>query len=240
MITIAHLYYDLLNLYGENGNIKALKKELENQGLKVNIKFLTIDDELDFSKYDLVYIGAGTENNQKIVIPHLLKYKKQIKDCIENNKFFFITGNSIELFGKYILNSQNKKIKTLNIFDYYTKEESFRMIDECIMKCDFINKPIIGFQNQGTVIKDNNNPMFEVIKGIGSCPNALVEGIKYNNFYGTYVIGPILIRNPELLKYIVKEIILQRNKDFKFKRFDLKQNIKAYNEFINNYYQDII
>ena len=80
-IHIAHLYYDLLNLYGENGNIKALKKELENQGLNVYIHFLTIDDELDLEKYDFVYIGAGTENNQKIVLPHLMKYKNIIKNA---------------------------------------------------------------------------------------------------------------------------------------------------------------
>lgn len=238
-IHIAHLYYDLLNLYGENGNIKALKKELENQGLKVYIHFLTIDDELELDKYDFVYIGAGTEDNQKIVIPHLLKYKDEIKNEIENGKFYFITGNAINLFGKYIL-SNNKKIKTLGIFDFYSKEEDFRMIDESIMKCEFIDKPIIGFQNQSTVIKENNYPMFKVIKGIGSYPNSKDEGIKYKNFYGTYLIGPILVRNPELLKYVIKELITNNDINFKFKKFDLKQNINAYNEFINNYYKSLV
>jgi hypothetical protein len=238
-IHIAHLYYDLLNLYGESGNIKALKKELENQGLKVYIHFLTIGDDFNLEKYDFVYIGAGTEENQKIVIPHLMKYKEIIKQEIENGKFYFITGNAINLFGKYIL-KDNKKIKTLNIFDFYSKEESFRMIDESIMKCDFIDKPIIGFQNQSTIIKNNKYSMFQVIKGIGSFPNSKTEGIKYKNFYGTYLIGPILVRNPELLKYIIKELIISKNTNFKFKKFDLKQNIDAYNKFISNYYQTII
>ena len=81
-INILHLYYDLLNLYGENGNIKALKKHLEEMGVRVNIEFLTINDVIDFSRYDFVYIGAGTEKSQKLVLKHLLKYKKDIKNYI--------------------------------------------------------------------------------------------------------------------------------------------------------------
>ena len=74
-ITIAHLYYDLLNLYGENGNVKIIKQQLEDQGIKVTVKFLTIDDELKFNDYDIVYIGMGTEENQLTCLKHLRKYK---------------------------------------------------------------------------------------------------------------------------------------------------------------------
>ena len=122
-INILHLYYDLLNLYGENGNIKALKKHLEEMGVRVNIEFLTINDVIDFSRYDFVYIGAGTEKSQKLVLKHLLKYKKDIKNYIESNKFFLATGNSLELFGKFI-KTKDTTYKCLNIFDYESYEES--------------------------------------------------------------------------------------------------------------------
>ena len=85
---IAHLYYDLMNLYGENGNIKALKKQLEEQNTSVKVLSLTIDDELNFNEYDMVYIGAGTEENQKLVVKHLLKYKNEIETAIHQNKLF--------------------------------------------------------------------------------------------------------------------------------------------------------
>ena len=225
-------------MYGENGNIKALKKHLEEQDVKVKIHFLTIDDDIDFNKYDLVYIGAGTEDNQKIVLPHLMKYKKEIKKAIDDNKFFLITGNAINFFGKHIIDKNGKKIKTLNIFDYYVKEEDFRMIDEGIMKCSFLKNIVIGFQNQNTVLRDNKNPMFEVVKGIGSYPNSKTEGIKYNNFYGTYLVGPLLIRNPEFLKYFINEIMKKNN--LKYKKLDLKTEEKAYNAFTNNFYKEYI
>ena len=239
-LTIGYLYYDLLNLYGESGNIKILKKQLEKQGISVSIKFVTIDDELEFDKYDLVYIGAGTEHNQKLALHHLLKYKEKISSAIENNKFFLITGNSIELFGKHILDKNKRKYKALEVFKFSAKEEEFRMIDEALFKTDLIDTDILGFQNQGSVIKDLKEPLFNVVKGIGSCPNSNKEGIHYKNFYGTYLIGPILVRNPELLKYFIKDLIKSKNAKFKFNTFDLKIENEAYKTFINNYHEEEI
>lgn len=233
-IHIAYLYYDFLNLYGENGNIKILKKQLENQEITVYVHFLTLDDELHFKDYDLVYIGAGTEDNQKIALNHLFTYKDDIKEYIENDKFVLATGNALELFGKSI-QTKIKEYKCLNIFDYYTKEEEFRMIDECIFTCDFLEKPLIGFQNQYTVTRNINNYLFDVKRGIGSYPKSGKEGFRYKNFYGTYLIGPIMIRNPEFLEYFIKELVLTKYPDFQFKDFDLEIERQAYQDY-NNYF----
>ena len=96
IINICYLYYDLLNLYGEIGNIKALTKCFETQKIKVNVDRLSINDNIDFNKYDLIYIGCGTENNLLIALNDLLRYKKEINEYIESNKFIIATGNSID------------------------------------------------------------------------------------------------------------------------------------------------
>lgn len=235
-LIIAHLYYDLLNLYGENGNLKALKKQLEDQGIKVIIKNLSINDTLDFNSYDLVYMGMGTEENQKLALKHLLPYKDTIKECIENNHFFLITGNSLELFGKHIMDIDNKKHKALNIFDFEAKEQSTSVVGELTFKCSLIKDDIIGFQNRRSIGTSlNDYPLFEVIKGIGSNPHSNNEGIHYHNFYGTYVIGPLLVRNPKFLTYFTKELINYHNKKFKFKAFDVKVDTLAYHNFKQNF-----
>lgn len=219
-MNIAYLYHDLLNLYGDSGNVLALKKNLEDQKIKVNISYLSINDKLDFSKYDITYIGSGTENNLKIAFEHLKKYKKDIKNNIENNKFFFITGNSIELFGK----------EYLNIFNYNIVKPGNRLKGETIVKSDFIKQNIIGFQNQENYINNIEYPLFKEIKKIDNYPIDY-EGIHYKNFYGTYIIGPILIRNPELLKYIIKTL---SNK--KLKGLNLTLDKKAYEMYNENKY----
>lgn len=235
-IVIGYLYYDLLNLYGENGNIKILKKQLENQGIEVIINFLSIDDDLKFDKYDFVYIGAGTENNQEIAIKHLITYKKELKKYIDDNKFILATGNAIELFGKKIKNK--KSIKALSLFNYETKKEIFKMSDDCLFKSDLFDEPFIGFQNQFGVIKKIKEPWFKVINGVGSYPKSTTEGIHYKNFYGTYLIGPLLVRNPHFTEHLIKELILNKKKKFKFKEFDLELEKKSYKEYLQNLYSN--
>lgn len=235
MIRIAHLYYDLMNLYGDNGNIKAIKYQLENQGIKTIVDFLTIGDNIDFDKYDLIYLGPGTYDNQKIVLKDLTKYQKNIKRFIDDDKFVIATGNALELFGKSIKPLNGKKIKTLNIFEFESEETDLRLVGETVATCNSLKKEIIGFQNQNSIITKLKNPWFELSKGIGSNINSNIEGINYKNFYGTYMIGPILVRNSELLELICKKLVLQKNRTFKFKNFNTTLENKAYNEYIKNY-----
>lgn len=222
-IVIANLYYDLLNLYGDSGNIKAIKKALESQKIKVEIINLSINDELDFEKYDFVYIGSGTEYNQTLVLNHIINYKDKITKYIENNKFFLVTGNSIELFGKYIINSN--EIKCLNIFNYNSIKQEKRIVKETLTNFEFIKKQVIGFENHECITQNNKyNPMFK--------NDNIKEGINYKNFYATYLLGPLLIRNPELLKFFIVKLVLQKDKNFKFKKFDFKIEEKAYNNYV--------
>ena len=198
---IAYLYYDFLNLYGESGNIKIISNILKYNKIKHEILYLSLDDELEFDKYDLVYIGSGTEDNLLIALKHLSKYKNDIKKYIEDNKFMLVTGNSVDMFGKKI-----EDIKALNIFDYEVTKGKRKMEEV------YHNK-ILGFIN-------NNSYNSEYIDS---------DIIRHNNFYGTYILGPILVRNPELVKQF-----LNRLTDKKLK-YDLKLETKAYNEFIKNF-----
>ena len=63
-LKIANLYYDIMNLYGENANIRALVKFAEYQGIQTEVHNLTIGDKIDFEKYDIYYIGSGTEKSE--------------------------------------------------------------------------------------------------------------------------------------------------------------------------------
>ena len=219
--TIAYLYYDLLNLYGDNGNIKALYNRLSNQKLKVEIKYLSVGDKKDFSKYDLVYIGSGTDKNLEIALNDLINYKDDIKKAIKENKNFLITGNALELFGKYIL-KDNKKIKCLNTLNFYTEYKK-RCVKDIKYSCKLIDSKIIGFENHNGMIISKEKPLFENN-----------EGIIYKNFIGTYIIGPLLIRNPEFCKYYIRKIILDKKKDFKIKDDNYSLEELAYKENIES------
>lgn len=231
-ITIGHLFYDLLNLYGENGNVLALEKALISQGIEVEIKNLSIDSEpWNLEELDVVYMGAGTEQNQLLALKTLMKYKEEINQMLLNDKLFICTGNSIELFGKKIKDNENI-IETLNIFDYTTQRTSKRIVSECVFNYNELQEKILGFENHQGEIIGINEPLFTVEIGYGSNTNSKVEGFRKNNFYGTYLIGPLLIRNPKLLKKICKELILSKDDNFNFKDFNLNLEQTAHDKFL--------
>ena len=211
---IAYLYYDFLNLYGESGNIKIISKILKENKIKHKILYLSLNEELNFKEYDLVYIASGTEENMLIALDYLKKYKEDIRDYILDNKFFLATGNSVDLFGSKIID--NNIIDALGIFSYEVKKGT-RKKEEVYINGNIINKKILGFINNDSYISKLKYSLFDN------------EGIHYNNFYGTYIIGPLLVRNPEFLKYFMNKLT---NKKLKY---NLKIETKAYNEFIKNF-----
>lgn len=231
---ILHLYYDLCNLYGESGNVLAMRNYLEQLGIEPIIKFATIQDSLNLDDVDIIYIGSSTEENQLMVLNHLKKYQSEIKDYINNNGFILVTGNAIELFGKTIDNKES-----LNVFNYDCKTVPFRLVDEALFQDQ--KEFVLGFTNRNRVLKHKSElSLFKVIKGIGDEPNKDEEGIKFKNFYGTYLIGPLLVRNPYFLSKFMNKVILSKYPNFDIKSINLDLEKKAYHEFMNNYYSEYI
>lgn len=229
-IKIAHLYYDLMNLYGETGNIKALKKFIERQGEEAEIHFLTIDDDIDFMAYDFYYIGAGSESNQRIVLEDLMKYKDDVKSAIEKGKMFLATGNTMELFGQKIKLQSGEDIPCLGVFDYQACEQEKRLVSE--IRYIYENLPegkgrdILGFKNCSCNILHNKNRMF-------GFPN----NINYKNFYGMDFVGPVLIRNPYFTDMLLKKIF--ESKKMNYKEDDSSIEYKAYHEYLRLFSTDV-
>ena len=239
MVKIAHLYYDLLNLYGENGNVKALNFALDTLNIDYTTDYLTIDSNIDFLSYDFIYLGSGTEENLNLVANDIKKYEDDIRKYIEKNRLLLATGNSLDLFGKYIKLKNDTKISTLDIFNFFAKENDKRIVGEVMFSMGSI-KQLIGFFNfqnilQEEVVKNYSN-LFVISKTIGFESKKIEEGIMKNNFYGTHIIGPILARNPEILRYFISRLI--ENVDIQLDTFKIDTDFeqKARENFIKNYY----
>ena len=80
MIKIANIYDDLLNLYGDTGNAKALAYHLRETGEEVLLDKIKFGDEINFSEYNIIFIGSGTENNLKLALDDILQYKNDIME----------------------------------------------------------------------------------------------------------------------------------------------------------------
>lgn len=217
-INILYLYHDLMNLYGESGNLKAIVYSLSNQNIDVNIDKLSLEDNIDFSKYNLIYIGSGTEKNQLIALENMLKYKEQIKEYINNDKFILATGNSFELFGEKIGN--NRALGLLKFQSLYLEK---RKVGDYIKSSAY--GQIVAFENRGSKIVNNSNPFLDE-----------EIGVHYKNLYGTYLIGPLMVRSPEFNQYFITQLINSIDENYKIKKFDLELNEKANLSYFKTYY----
>lgn len=209
--TIEILFPEFCNLYGDISNMKYLQKCIP----EANFIQTSFNEEPTFVKnnVDLIYMGPMTEKMQEKVIEKLKPYKQRIEELIEKNVVFLITGNAIEIFGKYIENEDGTKIEALGIFDIYSKRNMMKRHNS-----NFIGKyeeiEIVGFKSQFTQSYGNNeeNYFAKVEKGIGLNPESSLEGIQKNNFISTYLIGPILILNPEFTKKVLKKMGVEEPK----------------------------
>ena len=238
MINVLHLYYDLLNLYGENANTRCIKRTLELNKIKVNVDLKSIGDKIDFKKYDLIYIGSGSEEDLLLALDDIKTRKEELKKYIEDDKYLILTGNAMDLFGEYI--ETDKRIDALGIFKYQTKfinESIFenastdRIVGEIKAKTKLIKQEIIGFQNRCDLNINIKTPLFKTEKRFSNDLENENEGFTYKNVYATHIIGPLLIRNPYLTDYILSNLC--KDKKLKYEVSD-QLSIDAYNKYINN------
>lgn len=204
---ILHLYHDIMNLYGEYANVSALERMLEKSGVKFTTDKLTLFDNADLGDYDFIYIGSGTEKNQKLVLQDFKKYKDFLVEYINSGKVILMTGNSFEMLGKTITHSDGKVYDGLGIYDFTVTEQNKRRITgDIVYTSDILTKPIVGFVNKCSEIKGIENHLFTVKHGLGDYENAKTEGLKDKNLFATHVTGPIMIKNPHFLEYIALQI----------------------------------
>lgn len=228
-LKIEVLFPEFCNLYGDISNIKYLKKCLPNA------KFYetAFDEELIFikEKVNFIYLGPMTEKMQEKVINKLKPYKERIKELIDENVVFLVTGNAVEIFGKYIENEDGTKIEALDIFDIYAKRDMLHRHNSIFIG-NWEDIEVVGFKSQFTFAYGNNeNDYFaKVEKGIGLNKESKLEGIQKNNFIGTYLLGPILILNPMFTKKIIEKMGIE---DVKV-AFE-EDTIAAYNQRLNEF-----
>ena len=177
------LFPEFCNLFGDAYNMVYLEKTLPEAEF-IRTKF---SDDVRFTeeKMNLVYMGPMTERMQEQVIRKLMPLKEKIQKAIDDGTVFLFTGNALEIFGDYIENEDGSRVECLGLYRLYAKRDMMHRHNS-----DFEGE----FESHGLFVKN---------KGVGLNIKAKYEGIRVNNFFGTYLVGPILVLNPPFTKYIL-------------------------------------
>ena len=195
-ITIGHLYPDLLNLYGDRGNIQCLMKRCLWRGIEAETIAYELDDRIDFSKLDIVLLGGGSDREQMLVCEKLKEIQKDFKAYVEDNGVVIAICGGYQLLGNYYKTDQGM-IEGLKLVDMSTEQGKGRLIGNIVMQSDLFDMPIVGFENHGgrTTI-GNNRSLGKVLSGYGNDGQSGEEGVVYKNVIGTYLHGTASSQEP--------------------------------------------
>lgn len=232
-LTIGHFYPDLLNLYGDRGNIACMMKRCAWRGIEARTVEFNTGDEIDFQDLDIVLLGGGSDREQRIVCKNLLAIREKFKEYVEDNGVVIAVCGGYQLLGKYY-KTEEGTIEGLDLVDIYTEQGEGRLIDNIVLESSVCSMPVVGFENHGgrTFINDNT-PFGRVLYGAGNDGESGYEGVVYKNVIGTYLHGPLLPKNPEICDWLIQRALERRYGCAELESLDDSRE-KAANEYIYN------
>lgn len=217
-IKCAWMYHDIMDLYGDKGNIMTLSKRAQARGIDFEVDTIGIGQEADLCQYDLCFMGGGADKEQVALIPDLLKRKDNIHQAIAQNTFFFLICGGYQLFGQYYETVDHQKIKGVQVGSYYslTGKDKSRCIGNvvCDANLDGIHLRLVGFENHGGQTMNVEHPLGRVIQGNGNAFDAGMEGYYDGHILGTYLHGPLLPKNGELADFVLVKALQKRHPEF--------------------------
>lgn len=206
-LKIGHLYPDVLNLYGDRGNVICMEKRLQWRGIDVVTTPLPIGEPLKASDYDLLFIGGGQDFEQEVLLADLASGKTQeLKAAVEDGVTVLAICGGYQMLGSYYQTWDGVRCDFTGILDLYTEGAKERMIGNYMFTCEELGVNVVGFENHSgkTYLGSSVKPMGRVLAGYGNNGQDGTEGARYKNVFATYSHGCLLPKNPVLADYILK------------------------------------
>ena len=210
-LTLIHLYPDLMNLYGSYANLSVLRRTLEGLGHSVTVKPVLPGEKVDLTDCHFLYLGAGTERAQKAALEALTPYAAVLRSAAEAGLPMLFAGSAMELLGRRITDQQGKDWEALGLADFLSRETEKRFVEDVYGHTDLYEDAVVGFINRCSVITGVKTPLVTSMDmGHGNEGPCGPEGYHQGSVFASQLTGPILVKNPALLKIMVQAIYRHR------------------------------
>lgn len=235
-LTIGYLYGDLMNIYGDTGNIIALQHRARLRSIDVDVRMLSIGSPYKAGDVDILFFGGGQDESQIAVARDLQKRKGEIiKKEVERGVPVLSICGGYQLLGEYYQLLTRDRLVGIGLFPTYTVAGETRMIGNIVIDSDF--GTLIGFENHSgkTFLNDGATALGTVITGYGNNGVDKTEGCRYNNAIGCYMHGSLLPKNPVLTDWLITTALLVKyNKEITLTEIDTELEEKARKHFLSN------
>ena len=233
-LCIAHLYPEVLNLYGDRGNIRCMKKRLEWRGLECTVDELGIGAVRrsaagvktgtpgltgaagrSLSQYDLFFIGGGQDFEQEILLEDLRHgMADEIRAAVADGKTFLCICGGYQMMGHYYETARGVRCGFIGAVDLYTVGGEKRQIGNYSFRLgeESGGSIVAGFENHSgrTYLGSGVKPLGTVLHGSGNNGKDGTEGVRDRNVFGTYSHGPVLPANPAFCDKVLETALYRK------------------------------
>lgn len=223
MISICHLYPDLLNLYGDRGNIIAFLQRCRWRDIPVTVRDVSLGEAVDFGEFDFIFLGGGSDREQNLIAADLMLRKDEFRDAIEDGLVVLAICGGYQLLGKHYLTRDGETIPGLAILDFFTRAGDRRLVGNVAVEVDLEGRKVkvVGFENHsGQTFLGDIQPLGRVLSGRGNNGRDRLEGARYKNVFCSYLHGPLLPKNARLTDYLITLALKRRGMDCGLKPLD--------------------
>lgn len=219
-LNICHLYPDLLDLYGDRGNILALAARCRWRGIEPVIQQASLGEHLDFMGMDILFLGGGSDREQGLLVQDLMRHEKELRNAIENGLVVLAICGGYQMLGRDYQMANGKILQFLGIIDIWTIAGEKRLIGNVVVEIN--GKTLVGFENHSgkTYLGEGVTPLGKVLFGNGNNGDDGEEGVRYRNVFGTYLHGPLLPKNPRLADLLLELALKRRRSDVPLTELD--------------------
>ena len=234
-LKICHMYPDVLNLYGDRGNIICMTQRLKWRGIGVSVTKLPIGDQQSLSGFDIVFIGGGQDFEQQVLLDDLHRGKdREIISAVNDGVTFLTICGGYQMMGSYYETYDHKRCDFIGAVDLYTVGSKQRMIDNYKFQCTESagGSIVVGFENHSgkTWLGSGVEPLGRVLAGCGNNGEDGTEGVHYKNLFGSYSHGPMLPKNPEFCDMLLLTALKRRYGSAELEPLDDRAELSAHDE----------
>lgn len=215
-LRICHLYPELMNIYGDRGNIIALAKRCLWRGFEVEVSQVSLGDDLDPAQFDFFFIGGGQDREQILVCEDLRREKGgALRRAVEDGAALLSICGGYQLLGRRFLTYTGEELQGISLFDASTVGGEERFIGNIAVQCDLegAEGTLVGFENHSgrTRLGPGSKALGRVLKGYGNNGEDGLEGCVYRHAVGTYMHGSLLPKNPHLADWFILQALRRRH-----------------------------
>lgn len=209
-----------MNIYGDQGNVIALKNRALAHGYDPQIIEVGAGDELPES-IDVIIGGGGQDSGQLRVSEDLAAKGKRLRELASDGTPMLMVCGMFQLFGRNFVTHTGQELPGIGVFDIETSGGEERMIGNVVLHSERFGE-VIGFENHSghTSLNAGTQPLGRVVQGMGNNPDDGVEGAQTHNVIGTYLHGSLLPKNPAISDFLIENAARRRYGTFKALKID--------------------